>query len=60
MFYRRRVVLVNDGLSTKEFGVIAQVVARLLFFQRLREFITYLDMNPCRIQLIEQAARSEI
>ena len=104
MFYRRSVVLVNDGLSTKEFGVIAQVVARLLFFQRLREFITYLDMNPCpaerharqaefqllfhsaaassirecggradrgarqavvarnrcRIQLIEQAARSEI
>lgn len=37
-----------------------EVVARLLFFQRLREFITYLDMNPCRIQLIEQAARSEI
>ena len=47
MFYRRRVVLVNDGLSTKEFGVIAQVVARLLFFQRLRAFISYLDTTAC-------------
>jgi hypothetical protein len=37
-----------------------EVVARILFFQRLRAFVSYLDSTPCRIQLIEQAARSEI